>query len=181
MNFLINGKQIRLLDGYFYCDGDFLGLLLNDENFLLEVKELFSGKTFLIDSLTRLEFLRDVYLPKQRKIKEEFLDSIFDEAIDHQEIYRQIKDNALILSRLYAHKGRNGASTVDLMLAARIMLGGYPSFLITGNRKHFPSIIFDTMSVINYEQRDGEMRIFSVLKFSKDKFQKALDDLKQIK
>lgn len=50
--------------------------------------------------------------------------------------------------------------------------------LITGNKRDFPSIIFDVITVLNIEQKgDGSIRSFCVVKFNKDKFDICYDEL----
>lgn len=178
MQFLINGEDIKSLRGYIFCDNDFLSMLFNNEDFLIELLGLLNEKSLFIDSYTRIEFLRDVSVPKSLQIKEEFLGS-FIEAEDHVDIYKTIKNNALILSYLYAHNKRAGASLIDLFLAARMMGASYRSYIVTGNKKDFPSFIFDTISVINYEQKDGSMRAISILQFNKDKFEKTYEQYRE--
>lgn len=159
---------------YIFFDSDFLGVIFSDPELLKESITLIDGFR-VIDGFTRLEFLRDVWLPEIREKKEEFLNSdIFCPIMEHQELFKQIKENALELSRLYAHENNSGkkgsVSTVDLLLAGTLMF--YPnSILVTGNKKDFPSCIFDTKGVFNFEQGDGSMRAISLVKFNQDKFE----------
>lgn len=45
------------------------------------------------------------------------------------------------------------------------------SILVTGNKRDFPSCIFDTIGVLNFEQHDGHMRAISFVQFNSDKFE----------
>lgn len=141
MKLFVNGGEIRSISGNIFCDADFLTILFKSEEFLTEVLPLFSEKFLVIDVFTKLEFLRDVFLTEQRNFKEQFLSKRFVTAEHHQEIFNALYTNALILSRIYAHRKRTGASLVDLLLAARLMRASKNSVLITGNAKDFPSFL----------------------------------------
>jgi len=159
---------------YIFFDNDFLGSIFSDPELLKNSLTLIDGYR-VIDGFTRLEFLREVWIPEIREEKEKFLNSdIFSPVIEHQELFRQVRENALELSRLYAHENngsrKGSVSIVDLLLAGTLMF--YPnSVLITGNKKDFPSCIFDTKGVFNFEQGDGNMRAISLVKFNQDKFE----------
>lgn len=180
MKLFVNGESIDALRGYVFCDTDFLAILFNNKTFLSEFLPLFSEKFLVVDPLTRLEFLRDVF-SEQRILKEQFISEIFTIAEHHHEIFKALDINALFLSRLYAHQKRAGASLVDLLLAARLMRSSKNAVLITGNAKDFPSFIFDTLSVINFEEKNGVMKAISVLKFNEGKFKQCESDYSKIR
>jgi len=181
MKLFVNGENIDSLRGYVFCDADFLTILFKNKDFLEGVLPLFSEKFLVVDPLTKLEFLRDVYAPEQRILKEQFISKIFLTAEYHQEIFRALDTNALILSRIYAHRKRPGASLVDLFLAARLMRLSKNATLITGNAKDFPSFIFDTLSIINFEEKDGVVRAIPLLRFNEDKFKQCQLDYSKMK
>jgi predicted nucleic acid-binding protein len=179
MQFFLNGEELNTLEGYIFCDNDFLGILYHNKILFKELSIKLEEKDLYIDSYTKLEFLKDVQLPKEIRLREEFLED-FTLAEDHFEIYKNTKDNALALSRLYAHNGRAKVSLVDLFLASRIIQSKYQAYLITGNTKDFPSFIFDIVSVINYEQKDGALRAISILKVNNQKLQDSYDNYKKL-
>jgi hypothetical protein len=161
------------LKGYIFLDNDFLGSIFADSELLAHALPVLDGYR-VIDTFTRLEFLRDVWDPRIRTLKEEFVDSdiFFPSINDHQYIFGMVKANALALSRIYALNKRPGASLVDLLLAGTLML--YPdAVLVTGNKKDFPSFLFDLVAVINYEQKDGNIRAISVVQFNAKKFKEC--------
>ena len=126
----------------------------------------------IIDPLTRFEFLRDLYDPRQLKIKEQFLAS-FLIATTQAEQVKFIQGNALTISRIYAIRKKEHIakpSYVDLMLAARIMGFAKSSILVTGNRKDFPSCLFDIEALISFEEQNGIIRNVYVLTFNELKF-----------
>ena len=172
MQFITNGENVKDLHGFFCCDNDFLGILSTDEDFLIEILYLFKDK-LMLDPFTKIEFLREVYLPKQRLLKEQIIAKAFIIAESPNELVIKIMDDTLEISRIYAHQKRSGAGVVDLLLASRLKNIGYKAYLVTGNAKHFPSIIFNTKAVINYEQNDGTMRAISVIEFDRKKYQEA--------
>lgn len=180
MEFVLNGKSLQELDGYVFCDNDFLSVLAQDVTLLLQALELFPDKLCL-DPFTQMEFLRSVFLPEQREVKEKLIDKAFSLAENHQEILLKIMKSAMDLSRLYAYKSQGtGASLVDLLLAGRMATVAYTMYLATGNSKDFPSCIFDTISIINFEQNDGSIRAISIKKFNKEKYQKINNDYEKM-
>ncbi|MEK7577663.1 MAG: hypothetical protein AAB492_03565 [Patescibacteria group bacterium] len=183
------GLHQSLSGKYSYVDNDFLSELYNNTNVLTEFATFIQSNSvqLLIDPFIEFEFLRDIFLPIQVDNRRKFLSKdFFTMAPMHQEQFKIIQVNAMVLSRIYKHKSNNNKSSsslVDLLLAGRLSYQGYP-LLITGNKKDFPSCIFDTLGVINIEHEgDGEMRVFSIIKFNKDKFEvcsRALDSLNKM-
>lgn len=171
---------------YVLLDNDFLGTIFADEECFKETMKLLGPSELLVDPLTRFEFLRDIYVPSQRKLREEFINKeIFNPTPNHHEIYQKIQHNALILSLIYAqHRNDHRASpgTVDLYLAGRMMLVNGVYLLITGNTKDFPDVVFDTQSVLTIKQsKEGVLKPFGVLKLSFSKFNQAYKSLKELK
>ncbi len=173
----------RLLQNkYIYLDNDFLSQLFYDEFTLKEALVILSRGILIIDSLTALEFLRDIFLPEQFNKKKLFISKEpFAPASDHTDIYQRLHENSLLLSRIYSHQHQSkGNSIVDLFLAARLMYS-QNSILITGNKKDFPPCVFDTLAVLNIEQGgDGSMRSFSVVQFNKSKFETCYSALQKL-
>lgn len=179
-----DSKSDKELSGkYILLDNDFLNQLFRDPEVLVDfILRFDSSAGFLIDTLTEFEFSRDIYNFKQRKAREEFIaKSIFypTRSVNY-EIFNHLLDNALLLSRIYSQqKQGEGKSFTDLMLAAITMLQSNTTVLITGNKKHFPLCIFDTLTVYNVEQDgDGSMRAYCVVSFNQNKFKKYLEQLK---
>jgi hypothetical protein len=167
---------------YLYLDNDFLSELFKDEIVLTETLHILDGSVFLIDPLTALEFLRDIYMPQQYNKKKKFISNeIFSPATNHQEIYKNLQENALLLSRIYAHQNhKNRSGVVDLFLAARLMYYQSP-LLITGNKKDFPSCVFDTIGVLNIEQSgDGVMKPFCLIQFNRTNFEACYSALQKL-
>lgn len=150
----INGR-------YIFIDSDFLGQLFAYEEILEQFIALVPDSLLIIDPYIELEFRRDVFLPKQRTLKEQFINNaLFQPIPEHQEIYKKVKINALLLSQIYAHQNEHGSSLVDLFLAGRLMLTSHTSFIITGNRKDFPNCIFDNVAILNIENIKGTVQPF---------------------
>jgi hypothetical protein len=166
-----------------YLDNDFLSVLLEDAPALKSLVELSQLGYLVIDPNTRFEFLRNVFLPQRRKLLEEFIDDddIFARGVDHQTIFSQLRENAIILSYLYAQNGCTSASMVDLMLAALMLKQNPRSWIITGNRRDFPGFIFDIVGVLNYEPKNSnQIRAYSILSFSKEKYEKARENFERL-
>ncbi|MFH1827025.1 MAG: hypothetical protein ABH812_01155 [bacterium] len=167
---------------YIFFDNDFLSELFHDEEVFKEVLNIFPNNPLVVDPLTKFEFLRSVFLPSQTNLKKAFIEKdIFAPATLYQEIFKKLQDNALLLSKIYAHQDRNRGtakySFVDLFLAARLMFQYNIALLVTGNKKDFPSYLFEVIGVINIEQADGIMKPYTVLRFNNDKFKKCNDEL----
>lgn len=171
-------------DIHLLLDNDFLSELYKDEEVLIEFLNSFRKSFFIIDPLTEFEFLRDVFDPEQRRIKEAFVDKpIFQSIPNNQEIFIKLQENALLLSKMYSHKGHNKntkISLVDLFLGARAMLNPDLIMTITGNKKDFPNSTFDTVAVLNIEQGEGSMKPYSVVQFNKSKFDSCFEDLNRM-
>lgn len=155
-------------------DNDFLSELARDTEVIQEFLIKFNQNFFILDTLTEFEFLRDIFEPQQRRIKEDFISKpIFIPVAKRQEAFLKIHENALLLSKIYSHKGHNRntkISLVDLFLGARCMLSHTTTMIVTGNKKDFPNSIFDVIAVINIEQNDGNMKPYSILRFNEKKF-----------
>lgn len=167
---------------YIFLDNDFLGKLYSDEYVLAQCIDKFKTSYLAIDDFNKFEFLRDVFLPQQRTLKEQFLSlEIFYPVEFHQETLRKIYDNALLISQIYSHANHNkGWGTVDLLLAGRIVYHYKNSVLITGNRKHFSSVLFDTVGLLNTESQDGTVQTFYIIALNKEKFDKAVEKLNRL-
>lgn len=166
-----------------YFDGDFLNELFNNkEDILVKVTNLFSVANILIDIYIEFEFLRDVFLPKQRILKEDFLSKdIFLSTNNHPEVLVKIRENALLLSKIYAHNEKaKGVSFVDLHLAARVMFQHTNSILLTGNKRHF-SKVFNTVDLINIEQEDETFKPYYLLDFDLKRFNECNTNLANVK
>lgn len=175
-------KKVKGL--WVYLDNDFLSALFKEKELLKQVNEVLSLGNLLIDPFTKFEFLRDIYIPKERDASEKFIEQPdFITASNHQEIFLKIQENALLLSKIYSHKGlpKNKCSVVDLFLAGRLMLNWTNSVLITGNKKDFPECVFDALGVMNFEQKgSGSMRAYSLIKFNIDKFNDCYQELSKM-
>lgn len=120
-------------------------------------------------------------MPKQKELKEEFINNpLFESIPDHQEIYKKVQINALLLSQIYAHQNQHGASIVDLILGARLMQSHYSSLVITGNRKDFPSCVFDNVAILNLEQSNGTVQPFYIVEFNAKNLNECYESFKKL-
>jgi hypothetical protein len=178
---LVAGQQI-------YLDADMLGVLVRDKTGeqANQFFGLFAGATFIIHPLIRFEFLRDIFVPKQRAIKEDFIDDKewFVHDVDHQEVHVKVRDRAMDLSQIYAHAGQKtrhtGWSTIDLILAARVGTGNKDTLLLTGNRKDYPSVVFDQLATIVFSNSDDSQSVFTLLRFNADAYSACMDGIKRL-
>ncbi|MEN8253140.1 MAG: hypothetical protein ABFQ62_02050 [Patescibacteria group bacterium] len=163
-------KQIK--SKYIFLDNDFISELFQNEGVFVETLKIFrlNNSTLVISPFTFFEFLRDIFFPKERKVREDFIgnDKVFSPVINTHQVFVKVKENALLLSKIYSHKRSQkvgkSPSLVDLFLAARVMFYKNNHLLITGNKKDFPSFIFDVIGVINIQRNEnGSCRAYCVL------------------
>lgn len=181
---ITEGLTTELIAGkYLYLDTDFLSKILDDGEALRSFTALSARAYMVIEPNIKFEFLRSVFLPEKRAALEKFIenDDLFLPATDHQSIFEKQRANALTLSYIYAQDGSKNASLVDLFLASRALIENPRALIVTGNRKDFPSTIFDAIGFLNYEERDGQVRVFSVLEFKKEKYDIAIARWRQLK
>ncbi len=174
MEIFLSDKILSVLaNKQVFIDNDYLSLMFQNEEVFKKSLEIFSKSTLFIDPYTEFEFLRDIYVPADRIMREQFLSyGVFVPALKHQEIYSKIQENALLLSKLYAHQNsKTHPSSIDLLLAGRLMYHKSNICLISGNKKDFPSCIFRTSGVISLEKDLlSGMRAFSIIEFDEAKF-----------
>lgn len=163
-----------------FFDNDVLLNISTDEELLKEIFQLLNGSYFMIDPLTELEFMRGVIYSDEITIKDQFIKTAFEIAVNHQEQFRKIQENHILLSRIYRTNKQQGknASFVDLSLAGRIMMNYSNSLLLTCNKVDFPPCVFDIARVFVYEKpSSGEIVNYYLLAFNHVKFQKNFDSL----
>jgi predicted nucleic acid-binding protein len=169
----IKGKAV-------FIDNDYLSILYSDEEIFEQTLKNIPGD-FYIDPFVKFEFLRDVFDPEIRAAKEKFVDG-FNVMPDHPELYNQNKEFALELSQIYAsQKKAVGVSLVDLLLAAQLVKYSPNVLLITGNRKDYPAILFDLVTVLSYEQNNDSVRSISVLTLNTNNYSFYKQKLAEIK
>jgi hypothetical protein len=165
-----------------YIDNDFLSFVFKYIHFYEEIRSLLEFSTVLIDPFTEFEFLRDIYDPKMRTLREQFLRKApFHLPSPDFPLQKGTQENALILSKIYALKGRSkGISFVDLMLSGRAM-AQKKALILSGNKKDFPSFVFEAKGVLNFED-DGisENKSFWLVSYSEQKFTLCYQHLKEV-
>jgi hypothetical protein len=188
MNIRIAESDVDLIKksvDYVFIDNDFLGMMYSSPEVLKITISIFNGK-ILLDPYTRFEFLRDVFDAKIRANKEIFIDSsIFGSTEDHAEVYKQLKEFAMELSQIYASQGKaKGVSLVDLLLASQLLWRSkHRVAILTGNRKDYPFIIFDTVCILNVENQNAkdEVRPISLIMLNNKNLTHYQSVLKKIK
>ena len=128
---------------------------------------------------------------KQSILKEEFVSSPTFGHIKEEvflKVFPKLSANALLLSKIFAHQNLSkknsnskAISFVDLYLSSLLMYLKNKAVLITGNKKHFPSCIFDVIGVINFEGEDEGIRALSIVEFNQEKFDGCYSSLEKLK
>lgn len=186
MKLLSDGKAPAVIQDkrIIFIDNNFLGLIYHDAELLGDTVVLLAGKQVYLYPFTEFEFLRDVFAPQQRALKEQFIvQALFGHIKEdnHMKFFPKFLKNALLLSKIFAHQSgnhkKNTSSFVDLLLASVLMYLTDKAILITGNKKDFPSCVFDTLSVLNTEQEDGHMKAICLIGFNQGKFDSCYKEL----
>lgn len=169
---------------YVFIDNDALGFMFSDFEIAKYLQELFSNNDILLDPLIKIEFLRDIYDPKQMEKRFKFLKpEIFYDVILTKDNFNHSIETSLELSKIFANKNSGGGSrpgTIDLFFMSRFIKYSDNAHLFTGNSRHFPQEVFDTKGILTHVCADSSNRTFSLLEFSKKKYQNCLQDLNKI-
>lgn len=162
-----------------FLDTDFLLSLYKSKQFLAEVVPYLIESYPIIDSFVSFEFLRNVVSLKEIEARKKFLaDEIFYPFVEAPAKFEQVKTNALILSGIYHHDKSDGAGPIDLFIAARTMLGGGRQCILTGNKKHFPSCVFDVIAIFSWESKKEITQTY-LIKFNQEKVDECLEKIKR--
>lgn len=168
---------------FIFIDNDCLNYVYDHAVLLNELTDDFGLKKLFIYPFTEFEFLRDISLLEIRLLKQQFIENPFFSKIStdlHMKNLPKFIENALLLSKIYTQEKYTGKSSfVDLLLAGMLMAIKNKGALITGNRKDFPSCIFDTLGTINLEFDHDDHKIIYVLAFNKDKFEECNNKLQE--
>jgi hypothetical protein len=172
---------------YIFLDTNFIKALFDEEGLLEFSLKFFDGATFIIHPLVKFEFLRDIYIPEQKEIKEKFVSQevVFFPEETNNEIARKAENRAMILSSIYRHqkdkyKNDPKPSYVDLTLASRVGDNPKKYFILTQNKKDFPICIFDVLATIMVEKDSGEVPTYFLLKFNEQKFATCVEEMKKL-
>ncbi|MBD3365949.1 hypothetical protein GF360_01245 [candidate division WWE3 bacterium] len=158
---------------FIFVDNDFLSFTFRNPKSFKKIVGFLAENRLTLDSLTYFEFLRDSFLPETKKERQNFLmEGLFEKDKNLKTQVDKRQNNALHLSHIYAHNGKcKGVSYVDYMLGSLLMHHHREGVLVTGNKKDFPSILFDTLGTLTFEDtKKHKPRIFWFLTFNKNKF-----------
>jgi len=183
MNFILSKGFEEIIDGVrIYLDTDFLNEIYQDKELFSYFSSLALDRAALIvDPLTKFEFMRSIFVDV--KNREDFLEQeVFTVAVNHQEKFLKIQENALTLSKIYAHNSMGlHSSPIDLFLAGRIMLEpNNITKIITANLRDFPQCVFETEGIISKIQRDNNVESFCLLSLNSKKFEDATKKLEKV-
>ena len=184
--YLDQQKHRKISRSYLLLDSNIVSYIFTSPEHFEEFQNLFPSQYFLIHPYIAFEFVRDAFIPEIYKRKIEFVDNsdYFIPLLDHPSAHKKDVENALVLSRIYAHKlkseGRsNFPPLVDLLIAGRLML--YDNcYLITSDFRDFPIFIFNRVNLITFEDPKDNRFQFQILEFSKEKYKKCMEDLRKI-
>lgn len=176
------GIENAIKGKYIFLDTDFLNVLFHNTDVLKQITNLTTDSFLHIDELTQFELLRGVFEPKKVQMLTDFMENdSFIPIHFHQTQFQQIKNNAITLSRIFSMKAKSKTSSLaDLYLAGRVMMNPHQNVILTGNKKDFPSCVFDTTGVISAESNGDTIQSFCVMQFSTTKFTEALSRLQAL-
>lgn len=140
-------------NSYLIADTSFLIDIYKDEDLFPEVVYILRDHrlSLLIDQFVEFEYLKGITAPKELELRQNWIKK-FLPVPSHQEIFRSIQENALLLSKIYSLKAVSckDAGSIDLFIAGRAILHKLP--IITSNCKHFPRPIFEIVHIFSFEQ-----------------------------
>lgn len=168
---------------YIFVDNDFLNCLFKNADFFKSFISISQSGSLIYDPFIDFEFLRGIFVHRERVLRERFLAlDLFIQAANHQEIYMKLQENALILSKILAINKIYSASTIDLLLMGRVITYNPDEHvIITGNKKDFPSCLFDVVEIINaYSESNNSILNFFIIKFNRKKFDKEYQKLEKL-
>ena len=184
--YLDQEKQRAISRSYLLVDSNVISFMFSSPERFDCFQNLFKSQYFLIDPLASFEFVRDAFLPDIYTKKKEFInnDDFFLPANSHPDLLNKIRENALLLSRIYAHHlNRDGVKRfpplVDLYLAGRLMLQTNVYF-VTSDFEDFPLFLFNRINLITFEDNKDERTVVQILEFNKEKFSTCLGELENI-
>ena len=179
MIFFDRDKQKSLQSSWVFLDTGILIDSCNHEICYQTLLELFPDQSFVIDPFVRLEFLRNTFEPKFVQKKESMIaEEPFVSATSHTQVFEQVLNNALALSRTITQKFKRGhydPSAIDLIVMGRAMLYR-SSYIVTSDFGDFPSQIFPKKNIISMEVGNGDkLTQWQILQFDTE----ALERLSQ--
>ncbi len=184
--YLDREKQAAITGSYLLLDSNVISYIFSSPEKFDCFQGLFKSQYFLVDPFASFEFIRDAFLPDIYKKKLEFIknEEFFLPVPSHSDILVKIRDNAIMLSRIYAHhfqkQNRNDfPPLVDLFLAGRLMLQT-KTYLVTCDFKDFPLFVFDRMNLITIEDEIDNRVEIQILQFSETKYEKCIEELEKI-
>jgi hypothetical protein len=135
------------------------------------------GSKLILESMTKIEYLRDLYNPKGELIREAIVEK-FEEAVIQREVMKKIVDNSILISKILKRcNNKNSTDFVDLFLIGRVMLQHTTLGIISGNKSDFPDTIFDCVSIIRISNGINS-HVFYEMNFNSDKFNEEYEALK---
>lgn len=104
--------------------------------------------TISINDFIKIEFLRDSNHQREAKTKKEFLEELCEYV--SLPIQKQVFEDAVILSSIYAARKCHGVDFVDLITSALLKSFTHENGLVlmTANHKDFPLIVHDRIDVL---------------------------------
>lgn len=170
-----------------FLDNDFLNRIYKNKVVFHNFIEIFSESFFIIDRIVFFEFIKSLYVPKEIEPRIKFIKSPFFYITPSHQQFNQSLEKSAIISQIYSNqtsnfpkKNKPKPSFVDLFLAGKLFLNPNNKLLITGNKKDFPTTLFDTIDVITIEDQDfNKTFTFFLLEPNQKKFDSALSKLKK--
>ncbi len=163
-------------------DTGVLSLMALDPIFFSEFRDLSKNACILIDPTVKLEFLRGEYQEHLLEDKLKFLEyKQFYNMIDHYQIHKNVFNNALTISRIYAHNKKTNLKLGDNLIISRLALYSEPVLLATLDKHDYGSMLFDRIGAVVIERTTREMddilSIMQLLRFNADKFHTCISRL----
>jgi len=170
----LNGKRIVI-------DTNILAICSTDNNLITTFDHLFANCYLMLDPIVKLEFLKGAQTESLFQKKKNFLEFRgFYEMPDHQQIYKEVQENALNIARIYSHHKHPEIKLGDILIISRLMI--YPNYyLLTLDKDDFTTMLFNRIGIISFEHRtlnkpseSLELNHACIIKFDSVKYNSCL-------
>ncbi len=172
---LIKDKQLVL-------DTNVLISCFTNEEYFKTFLNVFENNPFLIDSIVKLEFMRNDYLSDDMKKKNIFLNfDRFYVITEHQDIFKKTIENSYDISRIYSHKGNPRIPLGDILIISRLKQFADRQLFLTLDKSDFSTILFDRIGVVSIERNSRNnhnlLEHIVILQFNSKKYTQCINQL----
>ena len=151
---------IDQLTGYLIIDTNVLHSCFTDPKFFVDFMVITKNTQLLIDPIVRLEFMRGAYQENLYAEKRAFLEyDKFYIMTDHYQMYKDLYDRALSISRIYSHHGKPDLKLGDLFIIARMAIYKSRVILATMDKDDFGTLLFNRIGIATFTREKKDKHV----------------------